>query len=231
MSLARNLGTSGAQVIAVDRSHNLVNEVRDSVDVAVQLDSTDAEALASQDIGSVDVCVVAIGENFEASLLTTVLAKRMGVPLVICRAQTDVHSEIFRQIGADEVIQPELHAGEHLALRLANEHIADFLQLSEELTIVEMLAPRKFIGKSLLELRLRDEYGVNLVAIKRLPKTAADSPPDDAKEVATDAATEAAADEPAERHVILPRANDVIEEDDLLAIVGTDDSLARLPRE
>ena len=120
MELARQLGASGVQVIAIDRSPQLVNEVKDSVDIAVRLDSTDEHALASQEIDKVDVCVISIGENSESALLTTVLAKRMGVPKILCRAMTEFHAEIFRQIGADEVIQPEIQAGEHLARKLAN---------------------------------------------------------------------------------------------------------------
>lgn len=212
MALARQLGSSGAQVIAIDQNLDLVNEIRESVDVAVQLDSTDAHALQSQDIGSADVCVVSIGENFEASLLTTVLAKRMGIPQIICRAQTQVHAEIFRQIGADEVIQPELHAGEHLAMRLANEHIADFLALSDGFTLIEIHAPRQFVGKSLRTLKLRDTYDVNLVAIKRLTESAQQG------------------DQP-QHTLLLPKADDVIEADDILAIVGHDTSLSQLPRE
>ena len=213
MALARQLGSNGAQVIAIDRSHNLVNEVRESVDVAAQLDSTDIHALESQDVGNVDVCVVSIGENFEASLLTTVIARKMGIPKVICRAQTQVHAEIFRQIGADEVIQPEVNAGEHLGLCLANEHISDFLALSDGFTLIELRAPALFTDKSLRTLALRDSYDVNLVAIKRLIPAADGEDPTD------------------EREIMLPKADDIIQADDLLVIVGTDESLAKLPRE
>lgn len=213
MSLARQLGTSGAQVIAIDRSINLVNEVRESVDVAAKLDSTDIHALESQDIGTVDICVVAIGENFEASLLTTVIAKKMGIPKVICRAQTQVHAEIFRQIGADEVIQPEVSAGDHLGLCLANEHISDFLSLSDGFTIIELRTPTLFADKSLRNLTLRDSYDVNLVAIKRLVPVGEGEEPTE------------------ERRIMLPKADDVIAADDLLVVVGTDESLGKIPRE
>ncbi|MCH8829515.1 MAG: TrkA family potassium uptake protein, partial [Planctomycetes bacterium] len=131
MVLARQLAASGVEVIAIDRSQNLVNEIKDDVDVAVRLDSTDESALRSQDVHKVDVCVVAVGENFEAALLTTVIARKIGVPRVICRAQTEFHKDIFHQIGADEVIQPETQAGEQLARKLANPHIKDFISLAE----------------------------------------------------------------------------------------------------
>ncbi len=88
MTVARRLAASGVEVIAIDRTTQLVNEIKDEVDLAVRLDSTDRQALLSQEIDKVDVCVVSIGENFEASLLTTVLVRQLGVPKVVCRAQT-----------------------------------------------------------------------------------------------------------------------------------------------
>ena len=108
MALARQLGGTGVEVIAVDRNPQLVDDVKDHVDLAVRLDATDAAALRSQELERVDVWVVAIGENFEAALLTAVLGKKFQIPHVICRASTSVHAEIFRQVGATEVIQPEM---------------------------------------------------------------------------------------------------------------------------
>ncbi len=104
-TLARNLGKSDTEVIAIDRNPNLVAAVKDDVALAVRLDSTDEEALLSQDLGDCDVCVVSIGENFEGALLTTATLKKIGVKRIICRAQTTVHAEIFRRIGGDDIVQ------------------------------------------------------------------------------------------------------------------------------
>lgn len=215
MALARQLGAGGAQVIAIDRSSQLVNEVRDYVDVAVRLDSTDKAALESQDLHSVDVCVVSIGENFEASLLTTVLARQLGIPKIICRAQTQMHAEIFKQIGAHEVIQPEVQAGQQLGYQLANDHIDNFLKLAEGLSLVELRAPKAFLGKALKQLELRSRYHVNLVLIRHrtvIPAT------EDAPESVVESIT-------------IPKADDVIAANDLLIVVGTDAALAKLPQE
>lgn len=229
MTLARKLSELGAEVIAADRNAQLVQEVKDDVDVAVRLDSTDEEALAAQDIHKVDVLVVAIGENFEASLLTTVIALRLGIPKVICRAQTAVHAEIFRQIGAHEVLQPEAEVGATLARRLASSRIRDFIRLAEGFTLLEMNAPEAFHGKSLQELSLRTRYGVNLVALSR---------PEDA--AATGAVPTVAADrkaklarrtEPERRSFRVPQADDVLRDGDILILVGSEDDLARLPKE
>ena len=167
MALARNLARLGVQVIAADRNMQLVNEIKDDVDLAVRLDSTDRDALDAQDIDKVDVCVVSIGENFEASLLTTVILRKLGVPQIICRAQTTFHAEIFRQIGADEVIQPETSAGEQMARRLANPRLNDVIDIAEGYSIVEIEAPKSWWGTGLKDLGLRTKFDVNLVAIKR----------------------------------------------------------------
>lgn len=214
MVLARQLAASGVQVIAVDSSRLLIDEIKDAVDVAVRLDATDEAALRSQDIDKVDVCVVAIGENFEAALLTTVIAGKLGIPRVICRAQTQFHADIFRQIGADEVIQPEMQAGQELARKLANPQIEDFIALAQGYTLIELKAPKAFLGKSLQELALRGNYAVNLVAIKRTREVQSDGETVQQSEV-----------------IGVPRASDVIQPGDTLVLVGSDEALARLPKE
>jgi trk system potassium uptake protein TrkA len=214
MELARRLAASGVEVIAIDRNPNLVNEIKDDVDVAVRIDSTDETALRSQEIEKVDVCVISIGENFEAALLTTVLVKKLEIPEVICRAQTQFHADIFLQIGSDEVIQPEQQAGQHLARRLANPHLQDFITLAEGYTLVELDAPDGFVGKTLKQVSLRVKFGVNLVAIKRTILTGKDG------EVAEQ-----------EKIISVPGPDTLIEENDILVLVGSDEALSRLSRE
>jgi len=213
-SLARNLQTHGAQVIAIDRSINLVNEVKDDVDFAVRLDATDEAALRSQEIDKVDVCVIAIGENFEAALLATVIVKRLGVSRIICRAQSEYHAEIFRQIGADQVIQPEMQAGEHLARNLANPHVEDFITLADGYTLIELNAPGIFHNKTLESIAMRAKFGVNLVAIKRLVQVERDGETVEERKV-----------------VSVPQASDQILPNDVLVLVGSDDALAKIPKE
>ncbi len=214
-ALAKQLTASGAEVIAVDHDMLLVNEIRDSVAIAVKLDSTDPAALRGQEIDLVDVAVVAIGENFEAALLTTVILKKLGVPKIICRAQSSFHSEIFKQIGAHEVIQPEIQAGERLGHSLANPQLEDLITLAEGYTLIELYAPQAFQGKSLQVLELRKKYDVNLVAIKR-----------PVEEIGPEGT-------PIKKQNIIgvPRAADVIEPGDVLVVVGSNESLARLPKE
>lgn len=211
MSLARQLAAHGAEVIAIDSNHRLVNEISDDVSLAVRLDSTDEAALRSQEVDRVDCVVVSIGENFEAALLTTVLCKRnLKVGSVICRAQTPLHAEIFRQIGADEVIQPEQHAGEALGRRLAHPRIHDYITLGEGFTIVELQAPPQFTGRTVKELDLRNSFEVNLIAIRRKVASPGDS------------------ETTRSRLISVPGPKDVIEEHDILLVAGSEASLANV---
>ncbi|MCA9083582.1 MAG: TrkA family potassium uptake protein [Planctomycetaceae bacterium] len=212
-ALARRLSIHGAEVIAIDTDERLVEEVRDDVALAVRLNSTEEAALRSQEVDRVDCVVIAIGENFEAALLTTVICKKnLQIPHVICRAQTQFHAEIFRQIGADEVIQPEQNAGDMLGRRLAHPRINDYITLGEGFTIVEMLAPSKFAGKTVKEIDLRSTYQVNLIAIRRRT-----GKPDEECD--------------GTRLINVPGPNDRIEATDILLLSGSEESLARLPQE
>ena len=221
MSLARRLSVHGAEVVAIDSEQSLINDIQDDVAIAVRLDSTDESALRSQEIDRVDCVVVAIGENFEAAMLTTVICKKnLQVPKVFCRAQTTLHAEIFAQIGADEVIQPEQDAGDMLGRRLAHPRINDYITLGDGFTVVEMLAPERFAGKTLKELSLRLNYQINLIAIRR------------AVELETSDNADEADSAPKPTVLIsVPGPNDRIQATDVLFLAGAEESLARLPQE
>ncbi len=213
VSVARRLAASGVQVIAMDRDARLVQEIKDDVDLAVRVDSTDQQALLSQDIDQVDVAVVSIGENFEAALLTTVILKQLGVPEIICRAQTEFHAEIFRKIGADRVIQPESESGQSLARQLANPQLVDFIRLADGFTLLEFHAPASFYGRTILSLALRSKYDVNLVVIRRTT------------EIQQSGQTREMV------QTVVPKPEDTIMPHDVLVVVGSDAALSKLPRE
>lgn len=213
MAVARSLAASGVQVIAMDRDAKAVHEIKDDVDIAVRADSTDQSVLLSQDLDKVDACVVSIGEDFESALLTTVIAKQIGIPEVICRAQTEFHAEIFRKIGANKVIQPEQQAGESLARQLSNPKLIDFIQLAEGFTLLQFRAPKTFQGKSIRDLALRNKYEVNLVMIRRESHSRVED------------------EETSTFETIFPMPDDHLQENDILVVVGSDSALARLPRE
>lgn len=213
MTVARQLAAADVQVLAIDTDRDLIDEIKDDVSLAVVLDSTDEIAFRSQDIHKVDALVVAIGENFEAALLTAVLGKKFQIPHVICRASTSVHAEIFRQVGATEVIQPEMATGQQLARRLANPFLEDFFDLGEGFALIELIAPAAFHGKTLRELNLRARYNVNLVAVRRTTESV------------TNGTTQR------KESLAVPLPDDVIRPDDTLVLIGANVDLARLPKE
>ncbi len=206
--LAQTLAKHGAQVIAIDSSSELVNQIKDEVDIAVKMDSTDRAALVAQEIDKVDACVIAIGEEFENSLLTTTAVLQLKVPRVICRAQTAMHAEIFKAIGAHEVVQPESNLGEMLARRLVSPHLRDVIPLADGYAIVEVNVPAKWVGQTLRTLELRTKHDVNLVAIKR-PKADGDGSKFGV--------------------VSVPKPDDCLQAGDVLMLVGSHDAVERLP--
>lgn len=214
MAVARQLAAANVQVVAVDTDRELIEDIKDDVSLAVVLDSTDEIAFRSQDLHKVDVLVVAIGENFEAALLTAVLGRKLNIPQVICRASTSVHAEIFRQVGATEVIQPETETGHQLARRLANPFLEDFFDLGEGFTLIELKSPSAFRGKTLRDLNLRARYNVNLVAIRR-----------------TVMVSSADGETTRKESLAVPQPDAVIEAEDTLVLIGANEDLARLPKE
>ncbi|HNT35323.1 MAG TPA: TrkA family potassium uptake protein [bacterium] len=166
--LAVSLEERGGEVLAIDSDARRVEEIKDKVSAAIRMNGTDESALRAQGVDKVDVAVVCIGESFEANLLTTVIVKRMGVPLVITRTSAEVHSQILSLVGADKVIFPEEDVAVKLAQNLTIETILDYVPISDEHTAAQVSAPKKFWGKTLGELDMRRKFGVNLVAIKRM---------------------------------------------------------------
>ncbi len=164
--LARNLAMAGEEVMAIDCDQQIVDEISDKVTMSVSLDSTDEQAFRGIDIGSVDVAVVVIGENFEAEVLTTVVLKQLGVGRVIARAGSAMREKVLRSVGADDVVNPEDESADRWAGRLLSPQFIDRLELDEGYSIVEMKVPDVWVRKTLIELKLREKTGVHVVAMK-----------------------------------------------------------------
>jgi len=208
--LATLLAEGGAEVIAIDRKRELIEAIRDSVTVAVCLDSTDEQALRAQGVDRVSVAVVGVGADFEAAALTTVILKQMGVPHVITRATTTIRGQILSRIGADGVVNPECESAERWRSRLLAPTIMERIELAEDYSLVQLPAPKAFFGKTLAGLQIRKKYRLNVVAIHR-----------------GDAAQ---AEEPDKHEVIsVPMADTVVREGDVLLVIGHDDAIRALP--
>lgn len=168
MSLSIKLAESGAEVIAIDKKMELVEQVKDKVTFAAQLDSTDESALRSQGVEDMDAIIVAIGEGFEASLKTTAILQEIGVKRILNRVITPIHERLLRLMGITELLYPEAEAASHLSSRLMIPGLLESFRLSEDYSIYEIFTPKKFIGQTLVNSDLREKYSLNLVTVKRI---------------------------------------------------------------
>ncbi len=208
--LATLLTETGADVIAIDQDRQLVEEIRDSVSLAVCLDSTNEQALIAQGIDKVDAAIVAMGEAFEAAALTTAALKQVGVKRVICRSTSQVRGQILRRIGADDIVDPELEAAERWRNRLMLPAILERTILGEGFSLVQVAAPKSFVGQTLGAIDIRKKYDVNVVGIRR-------SEPDPE------------GDGDRDKVIGVPMAHTEIEPADVLLLIGSDSSLAEFP--
>jgi trk system potassium uptake protein len=164
------LASKGAQVIAIDKNPELVEKIKDIVTEAVQLDSTDEEALKESGVEGVDVAVVSIGEDVESSILTTTILSNLGIKEIIARASTRLQTQILKKVGATRVVYPE----EDMGLRVANSIFApgvlDYIDLGADYNLAEIEVKGDFIGKSFGELGLKSGYGVNVIMIMKKVK-------------------------------------------------------------
>ncbi|MAX79070.1 MAG: potassium transporter KtrA [Crocinitomicaceae bacterium] len=167
MAIAKKLSNRGAEVIAIDNNEQHIMAVKDHVAYAVTLDSTDKNALETQGLEEMDAAVVAIGEDFEALLLTVVYIKELGVPRVIARAHGPQQRMILEKIGVEEILSPEDEVGTVVAERLINPNILTFMQLPDDYEIVEIKAPKGVWGRNLENIGLRDKYKLTVITIKR----------------------------------------------------------------
>jgi len=166
-TLAVHLSREGAEVLAVDRSARLVEAVAEEVAVAVGFDATDLNNLNAYDVGSMDVGVVAIGENFESSVLVTMHLKNLGVPQVYAKALNDMQESVLMRVGADQVVKPEEDMGERLASHLLHDSVVDFVELPQGFSLRRIRVPEEWCDKSLVELGLLGKFKLNLIQVRR----------------------------------------------------------------
>ncbi|MEV3678809.1 TrkA family potassium uptake protein [Paenibacillus larvae] len=166
-SVAQNLTKFGFDVLAIDQKESPVQEMSSVVTHAIQADCTDEEALRALGIRNFDVVVVAISENIQASILTTLILKEMGIPTIVVKAVNDLHGSVLRKIGADKVIYPERDMGARVAHHLVSPNILDYVELSANHSIAEFRVNHRMIGINLKDLDLRKHFRCNVIAIKR----------------------------------------------------------------
>lgn len=197
-SVALSLTSLGESVLGIDIEEARVNEIADQLTKVVQADATDEEVLRSLGLRNLDVVVVAVG-SLEASILITLGLKEIGVKYVIAKASSDAHAKVLKKIGADRIVFPEKEMGTRVAYNLSSSNILDVIELSPEYSVVEVAADGEIVGRTLRNLDLRNRYGVNVLAIKRKDGVN-----------------------------LSPKAEDRIEKDDVLVLVGMNSGLKKV---
>lgn len=165
-SLTRTLVENGHEVLAVDKDPELVQDIAPYATHALQADCTDEMVLKELGASNFTHAVVAIGDDLQSSILTTLLLKEMKIPYVIAKARDDMHGNVLKKIGADKIIYPERDMAVRLAHQLSSNSIIDYIELSDEYHIIEMLAPPAMDGLSLQKLNIRARFGCTILAIK-----------------------------------------------------------------
>ncbi|PTL38080.1 potassium channel family protein [Alkalicoccus saliphilus] len=197
-SVCKELYAQGHEVLAIDFDEDKVREYAAFATHSVQIDTTDEGALKNVGIRNFDHVVVAIGDHIQASILTTLLLKELGIEKIWVKAQNTYHQKVLDKLGADLVVHPEFDMGKRIAQKMTSDKVIDFIDLEDDYSIVELYATKKVSGKSLADLHLRATYGVTVLAMKNGGKMN-----------------------------IAPRPDDKIKEDDLLIVMGHKDDLAR----
>ena len=208
--IARRLAQRGAEVSCFDFSEDKIDDIKDDVAYAATLDSTDEKNLISQNINDVDAVVVAIGENFEATILTCAHLIDLGVKRVIARAHGPQQKMILEKIGVKEILLPEDEVAFVVAERLLNPSILSFLQLPDDYEIAEIRTPKNVVNRTLADIGLRNKYHLTLITLKR------QFDEKDGNELVK------------ENHILgVPNSETIVYETDTLIVFGTSKDVAR----
>ncbi|TYP71295.1 potassium channel family protein [Paenibacillus methanolicus] len=195
-SLAKELVELGYEVLGVDKDEEAVQDLSQVLTHAVVAEATDEDVLRSIGVRNFDCGVVAIGDDIQASILTTILLKDLGVKKVVAKAMTELHGRVLEKIGVDRVVYPERDMGIRVAHQLVSPNLLDYIELSKDYTIAELTVPKCLNGKSLQELNPRGRFGCSIVAINK-PQGV----------------------------IIAPVATEVLAEKDVMVIIGTNEGI------
>ncbi|MUG71066.1 MULTISPECIES: potassium channel family protein [Paenibacillus] len=196
-SLAKELIQLGYEVMGIDMDEEAVEEMSEELTHVVVADSTDEDVIRSLGIRNFDCVIVAIGDDIQASILTTILLKDIGVKMVVAKALSELHGKVLHKIGVDRVIFPERDMGIRVAHQLVSPNLLDYIELSKEYTIAELAVPKCLDGLSLKELDTRARYGCSVVAINKKHGDV----------------------------IIAPTATDTVDEKDVMVIIGTNEQI------
>ena len=165
--VAKELAYAGAHVLAIDNNEERVADIAEHVTYAVKADACDDKAMQSLGISNMDAVIVAITGSLEASVMATILAKEAGVKLVIAKAKEEMHAKVLQKTGADRVIIPEKDSGIRMAHNILSGNFVDVIEVSQTVRIVELEIKPEWVGKTLKDLKFRNKYQANVIAVKK----------------------------------------------------------------
>lgn len=165
-SIAMTLQQLGCEIVLVDKDPEVIQELADEVSYAICADVEDATVFENLGMHDLDGAIIAITENLEASIMTTMMCSEIGIPRILAKARNEMHEKILRRVGAHKVIFPEVEMGRRIAKYLVADNFADWIELSPRYSLVEMEIPHQWCGKTLVELKLREKHGFNVIGIK-----------------------------------------------------------------
>jgi trk system potassium uptake protein TrkA len=200
-NIAKDLYENGLEVIAIDKNKDVVQKIKDFSTKAILADGTDKEVIESIGIQEDDVVIISFGEDLAASTLITLHLKEIKVKTIIVKAPNEDHKHVLEKIGATEVIIPEREMADKVAKSLITPNVLDYIPLSEDYTICELVPPASFMGKTIGELHLRSRYHIEVIAVREMLP---------------------------ERLTMVPRAEFVIKDSDVLVVIGKEKDIQKI---
>ncbi|MHA6483564.1 potassium channel family protein [Paenibacillus sp. strain BS8-2] len=201
-SVTKTLMSLGYEVMGIDRDERRVQDFAPILSHVYQADSTDESVLKQLGVHNMDHAIVAIGEDLQASILTTLILKDMGIPYVTAKATNDYHQRVLEGLGANHIVHPERDTGIRVAHQVTSKNTVEYMELSPEHSLVEIIAPNNFGGKTLKTLNFRAKFGCNIMAIRRKNNEL----------------------------VVSPLADDFIYEGDMLVVIGKNTDITRFEK-
>jgi trk system potassium uptake protein TrkA len=211
-NVAVELEKKGIQVLAIDNDSEIVNKINAFVTQALIADATDEKAMEDVGIADCDTVIVSIGESIETSILSTLIVKELGVKNIIVKSASSWHSKVAAKIGANTIVYPEFEMAKKLVDGIRSPNILEQIELSKEYNLIEVVAPEEIWGKTIKSSGFRNNYGVNIIAIRKQIPFINDDGQSDMKEEIN----------------MVPGPEDEIDQNDILVVIGSKESLAKL---
>lgn len=165
-SVALTLSELGHDVLVIDENEDLIDAIADKVSHAVVADVMVEGTLKDLGIGNFDVVIIGMSTSFQASIMATIIAKDLGVPMIVAKVRDSLQGRVLKKVGANKIVIPEKDMGTRLAYTLTNKNIIEFIEVSEDYSMIELEVPKKWLNMSIFDLKVREEFGVSVVAIR-----------------------------------------------------------------